>query len=110
MHLMWFVFHWDTLVCLIMRGSTSAKPHEIRILTERRKKAAMYGWRESSHDTGTVGRAQGHNTHNTWKTLNIVNSGYPPVSLSLLFIPGNQRNPENVHCTDRDAACREDLN
>lgn len=41
-----------------MRGSTSATPHEIRIKTELKQRAAIYGWGESSCDTGTVGRVQ----------------------------------------------------
>lgn len=87
MHLVWLLFHWGIFVCLMMRGSTSAMPHEFRIKTEIKQKAAVYVWGESTCDTGAVGRAQGHNRP-AWKTLTVVNSGYPPVSLLFCFFQG----------------------
>lgn len=88
MHLVWFLFHWDTFVCLIMRSPTSAQPHEIRIKIEIKQKAAIYGWGESSCDTGTVGRAQG-SSRPAWKTLTIANFVFTHLSPFLFcFLQG----------------------
>lgn len=71
MHFIWFLSHWDSFVCLIMRGLTSATLREIRIKTEIKQKTAIYGWGESSCVTGTVERAQRHNRP-AWKTPSII--------------------------------------